>query len=93
MAWEKELWQRERESQVVAMEKERERERSQHIVEAGLLQRYIGILIGEIKGQGMPVPLAPFIPSRDPPIWRYETEYMPVPPGSIGGWGFGPVSD
>ena len=29
MAWEKELWQRERESQVVAMEKEREREREE----------------------------------------------------------------
>lgn len=72
---------------------EREREREEPAYWASLLQRYIGILIDEIKGQGMLVPLAPFIPSRDPPIWRYETEYMPVPPGSIDGWGFDPISD
>nr|POE59408.1 hypothetical protein CFP56_45670 [Quercus suber] len=24
----------------------------------------------------MPVPLAPFIPGKDPTIWRHETEYI-----------------
>nr|POE50408.1 hypothetical protein CFP56_35580 [Quercus suber] len=34
-----------------------------------------------MRGHGMHVPLAPYIPSRDPPIWRHEIEYMPVPLG------------
>nr|POE96101.1 hypothetical protein CFP56_23473 [Quercus suber] len=80
-AQERELWQRERENQAVAME----RERSQHIAEADLLQGYIGFLIGEMRGQGMSVPLAPYIPGRDPPIQRHETEYMLVPLGPAGG--------
>ena len=82
LAQERELWQRERESLAIAME----REKSQHIAEASLLQGYIGILINKMKGQGMSVPLAPYIPGRDPPIWRHETEHMLVPPGLVGGW-------
>lgn len=41
----------------------------------------------------MHVPLAPYIPSRDPPIWRHEIEYIPVPLGPTDGWGFAFVSD
>ena len=62
-----------------------ERERSQHIVEVGLLQGYIGVLIGEMRGQGMSLPSAPLIPGRDPPIKRHETEYMSVPLGPPSG--------
>ena len=58
---------------------------SAHIVEASLLQEYIGILIGEMRGEGMLVPSEPFIPSRDPPIRRHKTKYMPIPSGPIGG--------
>ena len=54
LAQERELWQKERENQVLAIE--RERGGRAHIVEASLLQEYIGILIGEIRGQGMLVP-------------------------------------
>ena len=41
----------------------------------------------------MSVPLAPYIPGSDPPIRRHKTEYMPVPLGLVGGWGFAPISD
>ena len=41
----------------------------------------------------MSVPPAPYIPGRDPPIRRHETEYMPVPLGLAGRWGFTPISD
>ena len=80
LARERELWQRERVSQVITVD----RERSQHIVEVGLFQGYIGLLISVIRGQGMFRPLTPFIPGKDPPIRRHETDYIPVPSGLIG---------
>ena len=58
-----------------------------------MLQGYIVILIGEMKGRGMHVPSAPFIPSRDPSIQRNETKYMPVPLDPTCGWGFAPILD
>ena len=78
--------EREQESQVVALE----RERSQHIDEVGLHYRYIGVLIDEMRGQEISVPPAPF---KDPPIRRHEIDYMLVPLGPTGGWGFASVSD
>lgn len=66
---------------------------SQLIIETNMLQGYIGTLIGEMKGHKMHVPLAPYIPSKDPSIWRYKTKYMPIPPDLTSGWGFSPVSD
>ena len=62
-----------------------ERERSQHIAKVGILQGYIGVSIGVMRGHGMSMPLEPYIPSRDPPIQRHEIEYMLVPPGLAGG--------
>ena len=58
-----------------------------------MLQGYIGILIGEMRGHGMHVPPTPYILGRDPPIWRHETEYMPLPLDPTSGWGFALVSD
>ena len=66
LSHERERWQRDRESQATTME----REKSQHIAETALLQEYIGVLIGKIRGQRMHMNLAPTIPSRDPPIQR-----------------------
>lgn len=76
---ERELQQREWESQVVAME----RERSQHIVDEGLLQGYIGILIGEMRGQGMSIPSTPFIPGWDTRIKRHAIEYGALHQGRL----------
>lgn len=56
-----------------------EREGSHHFAQTALLQRYIGVLICEIRGQGLDVPQAPTIPNINPPIWRHELDYMPVP--------------
>ena len=41
----------------------------------------------------MLVPTTPYIPSKDPPIKRHETEYMPVPPSPTSGWEFAPILD
>ena len=41
----------------------------------------------------MHVPLAPYIPGKDPSIRRHELEYMPIPLGLAGGWGFALVSN
>lgn len=68
-----------------------ERKKSQYIADAGLLQGYINILISEMKGQEMPVPTTPYIPSRDPPIRRHETEYMLIPSGPTSKLGFAPI--
>lgn len=46
--------------------------------------RYIGILIGKMRGQRMHVPLAPYTPGRDPPIQRHESKYMPIHPSPAG---------
>ena len=51
----------------------RERERGQLQVEIGLLCGYISVLISEMRGHRMLVPLAPHIPSRDPPIHHQST--------------------
>lgn len=56
-----------------------------------MLQGYIGILISEIRGHGMSVPLALYILVKDPPIQSHETKYVPIPPGPIVGWRFAPV--
>ena len=58
-----------------------------------MLQGYIGVLIDEMRGQGMSVPLAPLILGKDPPIRRHETEYMPVPLGPTSRLGFDLVLD
>ena len=63
------------------------------IAKTGMLQGYIVILIGEIRGHGMHVPSALFIPGRDPSIQRNETKYMPVPLDPTSGWGFAPILD
>ena len=39
------------------------------------------------------MPLVPIILGRDPYIWRHEPEYMLVPLGPAGGWGFAFVLD
>ena len=87
LAREREQWQRDQESQATAIE----RERSQHIAETTLLQRYTGVLICKMRGQRMHMPSMPTIPSRDPSIRRHELEYILVPPGPVGGWGFAPI--
>lgn len=44
------------------------RERGQLLVEIGMLRGHISVLIGEMRGQRMPVPPAHYIPGRYPPI-------------------------
>ena len=41
----------------------------------------------------MPVPLAPYILGRDPPICCHKLEYMFAPFGPAGGWGYAPLDD
>jgi len=41
----------------------------------------------------MPVPYAPYIPSRDPPIRRHESKYMPPSSGLAGSWGYAPLDN
>ena len=69
------------------------------MIEIGMLCGYIGILISEIRGQRMPVPLTPNIPSRDTSIRQHKSEYMLAPPKSassyeyvtLDNWARGPV--
>ena len=70
-----------------------ERKRSQLLVEIGMLCGYINVLIGEMRGHRMPVPPAPYIPSKDPPIRRRELKYMPVPLRPVRSWGYFPLDD
>ena len=49
----------------------RKREKGQLQVKISLLCRYIGVLIGKIRGHRMLVPFAPYIPDRDPSIYRH----------------------
>ena len=65
----------EREAHVVSTE----REMGQFQVKIGLLHGYNDVLIGEIRGHRMPVPLAPYILGRDPPICCHKLEYMFAP--------------
>ena len=46
-----------------------------------------------MKGQRIHIPLVPYIPSRDPFIWRSELEYMVVHLGPVDKWGFALVSN
>ena len=39
------------------------------------------------------MPSMPTILSRDSSIRRHKLEYIPVPPGPVGGWGFALVLD
>ena len=55
---------REREAHAIAIE----REKDQLKVKICLLHGCIGVLISEMRGYRMPVPLAPYILGRDPPI-------------------------
>ena len=64
LARERELWQREREAHAIAIERERDRLK----VKICLLHGCIGVLISEMRGYRMPVPLVPYILGRDPPI-------------------------
>lgn len=58
-----------------------------------MLRGYISVLINEMQGQRMPVPPAPYIPGKDPPIRRYESKYMLAPPRLAGCWGYAPLDD
>lgn len=70
-----------------------DREKGQLQVEIGMLCRYIGILIGEIRGHRMSLPPTPPIPSRVPLIRQHELEYMLAPPKSAGSWEYTPLDD
>ena len=58
-----------------------------------MLRRYIGVLIGEMRGRRMPVLPTPYIPGKDRLIRRHASKYMPAPPGSAGSWGYALLDD
>nr|POF14811.1 hypothetical protein CFP56_33019 [Quercus suber] len=51
------------------------------------------MLIAEMRGHRMCVPLVPHIPNKDPSIHQHELENIPAPLEMVGIWGYAPLDD